>query len=167
MQCKDPCWAPLSLWGHCILYRQLLLLQQVFMQGKAPQFKILFIACGCSSKELIILMALRGVPYTTYNDLGHGRHSVVICTGTLLHEIGLGIMKKVPYDGTLQLGVMRMVPYDGTYVWGSTSHGLTLKDPFLFFFFFSDREILSCYLCWMTVSDKGSAFSKWSNQQQR
>jgi hypothetical protein len=30
------------------------------MQGKAPQFKILFIACGYSSKELIILMASMG-----------------------------------------------------------------------------------------------------------
>jgi hypothetical protein len=40
-----------------------------------------------------------------------GPHSViVICNGTLLHEIGLGIMKRVPYDGTLGLGVMRMVP---------------------------------------------------------
>jgi hypothetical protein len=50
------------------------------------------------------------------NDLGHGPHSVVICNGTLLHEIGLGIMKRVPYEGTLGLGFMRMVHYDGTYV---------------------------------------------------
>ncbi len=50
------------------------------------------------------------------NDLENGPHSVVICNGTLLHKIGLGIMKRVPYDGTLGLGVMRMVPYDGTYV---------------------------------------------------
>jgi hypothetical protein len=53
---------------------------------------------------------------TTYNDLGPSPHSVVICNGTLRQEIGLGIMKRVPYDGTLGLGVMRMVPYDGTYV---------------------------------------------------
>jgi len=30
---------------------------------------------------------------------------------------------------------------------------------FFFFFFFPGSEISSCYLCWMTVSDRGSAFS--------